>query len=74
MNEKDFINLMCDEERHENAVMEDAKEIRRLKVDVWGLSIFARLLAVFVPRPVSGMVEENAAIELNAATGSTSET
>ena len=34
MNEKDFINLMRDVERHEDAVMEDAKEIRRLKVDV----------------------------------------
>ena len=63
MNEKDFINLMRDIERHEDAVMEDAKEIRRLKVDVWELSNLVRLLAAFVPRPVSGMVEEKAAIE-----------
>jgi len=28
MNEKDFINLTRDVERHEDAVMEDAKEIR----------------------------------------------
>ena len=28
MNEKDFINLMHDVERHEDAVTEDAKEIR----------------------------------------------
>jgi hypothetical protein len=55
MNEKDFINLMRDVERHEDAVMEDAKEIRGLKVDVWELSNLVRLLAAFVPRPVSGM-------------------
>jgi hypothetical protein len=42
---------------------EDAKEIRGLKVDVWELSNLVRLLAAFVPRPVSGMVEEKAAIE-----------
>jgi hypothetical protein len=35
MNEKDFINLLRDVERHEDAVVEDAKENRRLKVDVW---------------------------------------
>jgi len=63
MNEKDFINLMHDVERHEDAVTEDAKEIRELKVDVWELSNLVRLLAAFVPRPVSGMVEEKAAIE-----------
>ena len=34
MNEKDFINLIRDVKRHEDAVMEDAKEIRGLKVDV----------------------------------------
>jgi hypothetical protein len=34
-----------------------------LKVDVWELSNLVRLLAAFVPRPVSGMVEEKAAIE-----------
>ena len=45
MNEKDFINLMRDVKRHEDAVMEDAKEIRRLKVDVWELSNLVRLLA-----------------------------
>jgi hypothetical protein len=55
MNEKDFINLMRDVERHEDTVMEDAKEIRRLKVDVWELSNLVRLLAAFVPRPVSGI-------------------
>jgi hypothetical protein len=49
---------MRDVERHEEAVMEDAKEIRRLKVDVWELSNLVRLLAAFVPRPVSGMVEK----------------
>jgi hypothetical protein len=38
MNEKDFMNLIHDVERHENAVTEDAKEIRGLKVDVWELS------------------------------------
>jgi hypothetical protein len=54
---------MRDVERHEEAVMEDAKEIRRLKVDVWELSNLVRLLAAFVPRPVSGMVEKKAAIE-----------
>ena len=43
--------------------MEDAKEIRGLKVDVWELSNLVRLLAAFVPRPVFGMVEEKAAIE-----------
>jgi hypothetical protein len=63
MNEKDFMNLINDVERHENAVTEDAKEIRGLKVDVWELSNLVRLLAAFVPRPVSGMVEEKAAIE-----------
>ena len=63
MNEKDFITLMHDVKRHEDAVMEDAKEIRRLKVDVWELSNLVRLLAAFVPRPVSGMVEEKAVIE-----------
>jgi hypothetical protein len=63
MNEKDFITLMHDVKRHEDAVMEDAKEIRGLKVDVWELSNLVRLLAAFVPRPVSGMVEEKAAIE-----------
>ena len=61
MNEKDFMNLINDVERHENAVTEDAKEIRGLKVDVWELSNLVRLLAAFVPRPVSGMVEEKAA-------------
>jgi hypothetical protein len=45
LNEKDFINLMHDVKRHEEAVMEDAKEIRRLKVDVWELSNLVRLLA-----------------------------
>jgi hypothetical protein len=63
MNEKDFINLIHDVKRHEDAVTEDAKEIRELKVDVWELSNLVRLLAAFVPRPVSGMVEEKAAIE-----------
>ena len=63
MNEKDFNNLLRDVERHEAAVVEDTKEIRRLKVDVWELSNLVRLLAAFVPRPVSGMVEEKAAIE-----------
>ena len=63
MNEKDFMNLIHDVERHEDAVTEDAKEIRGLKVDVWELSNLVRLLAAFVPRPVSGMVEEKAAIE-----------
>jgi hypothetical protein len=63
MNEKDFITLMHDVKRHEDAVMEDAKEIRRLKVDVWELSNLVRLLAAFVPRPVSGTVEEKTAIE-----------
>ena len=63
MNEKDFMNLIHDVERHENAVTEDAKEIRGLKVDVWELSNLVRLLAAFVPRPVSGMVEKKAAIE-----------
>ena len=67
MNEKDFINLMRDVKRHEDAVMEDAKEIRRLKVDVWELSNLVRLLATFVPRPVSGMVEEKAAIEFETS-------
>jgi hypothetical protein len=52
MNEKDFINLIHDVERHEDAVTEDAKEIRELKVDVWELSNLVRLLAAFVPRPV----------------------
>ena len=56
MNEKDFINLLRDVERHEDAVVEDAKEIRRLNVDVWELSNLVRLLAAFVPRPVSGML------------------
>jgi hypothetical protein len=63
MNEKDLITLMHDVKRHEDAVMEDAKEIRGLKVDVWELSNLVRLLAAFVPRSVSGMVEEKAAIE-----------
>ena len=63
MNEKDFITLMHDVKRHEDALMEDAKEIRGLKVDVWELSNLVRLLAAFVARPVSGMVEEKAAIE-----------
>jgi hypothetical protein len=63
MNEKDFINLIQDVERHEDAVTEDAKAIRRLKVDEWELSNLVRLLAAFVPRPVSGMVAEKAAIE-----------
>jgi hypothetical protein len=43
--------------------MEDAKEIRRLKVDGWELANLMRLLAMFVPRPVSGMAEEKEAIE-----------
>jgi hypothetical protein len=30
---------------------------------VWELSNLVRLLADFVPRPVSGMVEEKAAVE-----------
>jgi hypothetical protein len=34
-----------------------------LKVDVWELSNLVRLLAAFVPRPASGMVEEKASIE-----------
>ena len=63
MNEKDFNNLLRDVARHEAAVVEDAKEIRRLKVDVWELSNLVRLLAAFVPRPVCGMVEEKVAIE-----------
>src|ERR1700674_3074117 len=63
MNEKDFINLIHDVKRHEDAVTEDAKEIRELKVDVWELSNLVRLLAAFVPRPVSGMLEGKAAIE-----------
>jgi hypothetical protein len=63
MNEKDFINLMRDVKRHEDAAMEDAKEIRGLKVHVWELWNLVRLRAAFVPRPVSGMVEEKAAIE-----------
>jgi hypothetical protein len=63
MNEKDFMNLIHDVGRHEDAVTEDAKEIKGLKVDVWELSNLVRLLAAFVPRPVSGMVEEKAAIE-----------
>jgi hypothetical protein len=63
MNEKDFMNLIHDVKRHEDAVTEDAKEIRGLKVDVWELSNLVKLLAAFVPRPVSGMVEKKAAIE-----------
>jgi hypothetical protein len=63
MNEKDFMNLIHDVERHEDAVTEDAKEIRGLKVDVWELANLMKLLAAFVPRPVSGMVEKKAAIE-----------
>ena len=63
MNDKDFITLMHDVKRHEDALLEDAKEIRGLKVDVWELSNLVRLLATFVPRPVFGMVEEKAAIE-----------
>ena len=63
MNEKDFITLMHDVKRHEDALMEDAKEIRGLKVDVWELSNLVRLLAAFVARPVSGMVEEKTVIE-----------
>jgi len=63
MNEKDFMNLIQDVERHEDAVTEDAKEIRGLKVDVWELANLMKLLAAFVPRPVSGMVEKKAAIE-----------
>ena len=43
MNEKDFMNLIHDVERHEDAVTEDAKEIRELKVDVWELSNLVRL-------------------------------
>jgi hypothetical protein len=75
MNEKDFINLMRDVERHEDAVMEDAKEIRRLKVDVWELSNLVRLLAAFVPRPVSGIGGGKGGNRIrNAATGGTSET
>jgi hypothetical protein len=34
-----------------------------LKVDVWELSNLVRLLAAFVPRPVSGMMEEKTVIE-----------
>jgi hypothetical protein len=63
MNDEDFLELRHNLERHENAITEDAKEIRRLKVDVWELANFMRLLAAFVPRPVSGMAEEKAAIE-----------
>jgi hypothetical protein len=63
MNDKDFITLMHDVKRHEDALLEDAKEIRGLKVDVWELSNLVRLLAAFVPRPVFGMVEEKAGIE-----------
>jgi hypothetical protein len=63
MNDKDFITLMHDVKRHEDALLEDAKEIRGLKVDAWELSNLVRLLAAFVPRPVSGMAEEKAAIE-----------
>ena len=63
MNDKDFITLLHDVKRHEDALMEDAKEIRELKVDVWELSNLVRLLAAFVPRPVSGRVEEKVAIE-----------
>jgi hypothetical protein len=63
MNEKDFINLIHDVERHEDAVTEDAKEIRELKTDVWELLNLVRLLDVFVQRPVSGMAEEKAGIE-----------
>jgi hypothetical protein len=63
MNDEDFLELRHNLERHENAITEDAKEIRRLKVDVWELANLMRLLAAFVPRPVSGMAEEKAAIE-----------
>jgi hypothetical protein len=63
MNDKDFITLMHDVKRHEDALLEDAKEITGLKVDVWELSNLVRLLAAFVPRPLSGMTEEKAAIE-----------
>ena len=63
MNDKDFITLLHDVKRHEDALMEDAKEIRGLKVDVWELSNLVRLLAAFVPRPASGMVEEKGTIE-----------
>ena len=44
MNEKDFINLIHDVERHEDALTEDAKEIRELKTDVWELLNLVRLL------------------------------
>ena len=50
-------------ERHEDALTEDAKEIRELKTDVWELLNLVRLLQVSVKRPVSGMAEENAGIE-----------
>jgi hypothetical protein len=63
MNDEDFLELRHNLELHENAITEDAKEIKRLKVDVWELANLMRLLAMFVPRPVSGMAEEKAAIQ-----------
>ena len=75
MNEKDFINLMHDVERHEDAVTEDAKEIRELKTDCVG-AIESRE----APRRVcskagfwNGRGEGGNRIR-NAATGGTSET
>jgi hypothetical protein len=65
MNEKDFINLMHAVERHEDAITEDAKEIRELKADVRELLNLIRLLDAFVQRPVSGMAEQKSAIEFS---------
>jgi len=52
-------------ERHEEALMEDLKEIKSLEGDVRELLNLMGLLGVFVQRPVSGMAEEQAAIEFD---------
>ena len=75
MNEKDFINLIHDVKRHEDAVTEDAKEIRELKVDVWELSKSREAPRCFCAEAGfwNGGGKSGNRIR-NAATGGTSET
>jgi hypothetical protein len=64
MNERDFINLIHDVERHEDAVTEDVKQIKELKVDVWELLNLVRLMDLFMQRQLAGgIVQDKAEVE-----------
>jgi hypothetical protein len=64
MNERDFINLIHDVQRHEDAVTEDAKQIKELKGDVWELVNLVRLMDAFMQRQlVGGILQDKAEVE-----------